>query len=269
MRAARVRHALRPRTRLREFRERRAYRRLAGSRILRAFAGAYPRAFFCEIGANDGAQHDPLRELILAHRWRGIMVEPVPFVFERLRRNYESLDRVELENAAIADRDGELPFFHLAEAPEAERAALPGWYDGIGSFSREAVLAHADAIPDVAERLVETTVPCMTVETLLERHGSPTLDLLLIDTEGYDGELIGHLDLERVRPRLLIFEHFHLDPDERRATVERLEAAGYVALAEGFDTFCLDARTDDGLLRAFRRTRPVKPAVSAHDGDDR
>jgi len=240
--------------------------RLAGARALRAFASSYPEAFFVELGANDGEQHDPLRELILSHRrWRGIMVEPVPFVFERLRRNYGDLDRVALENVAIADRVGELPFFHLAEARAAERATLPSWYDGIGSFDREAVLAHERDIPDIAERLVETRVPCLTFEALLERHGRPNVDLLLIDTEGYDWEIVSRLDLSAPRPRMIVYEHYHLEREDRAAARARLRDHGYEILEEGMDTFCLDVAEPDRLTRAWRRIEPAAPAVSSAD----
>ena len=41
-------------------RYRRLLARMAGPRLLRRFAEAYPEAFFVEIGANDGEQHDQL-----------------------------------------------------------------------------------------------------------------------------------------------------------------------------------------------------------------
>jgi FkbM family methyltransferase len=260
---ARLRRAVRPRSRLRELRQRRAHRRLAGARLLRGFAARYPRAFFVEIGANDGQQHDPLRELILSRDWRGIMVEPVPFVFERLRRNYAGLGRVALENVAIADRVGTRPFYHLAEAAPEERAALPGWYDGIGSFSRGAVLEHGRDIPGIDERLVRTEVPCLTLEALLERHAVDRVDLLLVDAEGYDWEILRRTDLESIRPRLVIYEHYHLAQEDRELARTRLTAAGYECKEEGFDTFCVDARIQDALLRAWRRLRPVEPGISA------
>ena len=98
------------RKRMRRLQDRRSHRRLAGPRLLQAFGEAYPRAFFIEIGSNDGDQHDHLQPLIRSLQWTGLMVEPVPYVFERLRHNYADLDRVTLENAAIADRDGQVPF---------------------------------------------------------------------------------------------------------------------------------------------------------------
>ncbi|MGH9185268.1 MAG: hypothetical protein ACRD0U_05570, partial [Acidimicrobiales bacterium] len=69
-------------------RQRRLARSMAGRRLLRAFAAAYPAAFFIEIGSNDGEQFDHLKPFIRSRSWRGIMIEPVPYVFARLQRNY-------------------------------------------------------------------------------------------------------------------------------------------------------------------------------------
>ena len=95
-----------------------------------------------------------------------------------------------LENAAIADRDGQLPFYHLREAEDHVAAGLPRWYDGIGSFSKEAVLNHASLVPDLEDRLTCVKVPCLTFESLCRKHGVDRVDLLLVDTEGYDHEIL-------------------------------------------------------------------------------
>ncbi len=44
------------------------------------FGRAYPDAQFIQVGANDGALHDPLRRELIRRNWRGIMIEPVPYV---------------------------------------------------------------------------------------------------------------------------------------------------------------------------------------------
>jgi FkbM family methyltransferase len=238
---------------------------MAGPRLIRAFACAYPRASFVEIGSNDGSQHDHLRAYILDREWTGVMVEPVPYVFERLRRNYEGIDRVALENVAIGERDGELPFHYLEDASEVERRVLPGWYDGIGSFSREAVLSHARHIPDLERRLVSRPVPTLTFESLCERHGIGRLDLLLVDTEGYDWQILQQLDLARRRPQLLVYEHYHLGPAEQEECAEHLRAHGYGILAEGFDTFCLADEVGGDLRATWSRLRPAVPAVSKYE----
>jgi FkbM family methyltransferase len=255
----------RARAALRSARARRRQRRTAGARLLRAFAKAYPEAFFIEIGANDGKQHDHLRELIRRGSWSGIMIEPVPYVFERLRENIGEQEGIALENVAIADRDGPLPFYYLVEASPGERRQLPAWYHGIGSFSRDVVLGHAEYIPDIERRLVRTDVPCLTFDSLCQKHGVQGIDLLLIDTEGYDYTLIQSLDVAKHHPRLLIYEHFHLSPRDREACRAHVERQGYETMEEGFDTWCLDTRVDDRLTRAWRRIRPAIPALSVHD----
>lgn len=238
---------------------------MAGPRLLRAFAEAHPDAAFAEIGANDGEQHDHLRPFILRGGWRGVMVEPVPYVFERLRRNYEGVEGVTLVNAAVAARDGRLPFFHLRDASPEERAALPDWYDGVGSFSRDALLSHAPQMPDIAERVVEREVEALSFDTLLSRHGLDRIDLVLIDTEGYDWEILRTVDLARHAPRMVVYEHFHLSADDRAAARAHAEAAGYATMEEGFDTFCVRAGDGDALDRAWRRARPAVPGVAKED----
>jgi FkbM family methyltransferase len=244
-------------------RYRRLLRNLAGPQLLNAFADVYPDAFFVEVGSNDGEQHDHLRPFILSHGWRGIMVEPVPYVFERLRANYGGLDGLALVNVAVADCDGRLPFYYLAPPAEHEREALPDWYDGVGSFSREAVLGHRHRIADVEHRIVREDVECLSFESLCESHGADRVDLLLIDTEGYDWEILRGIDFERRHPRLVIYEHFHLDAGVRAAARAHLERLGYETMEEGFDTFCLDARTDDSLTRVWRGLRPAVAGVYA------
>lgn len=236
-------------------------RRLAGLRLLRAFAAAYPEAVFVEIGANDGRKDDYLWRLLPGRRWTGVLVEPLPHVFETLRSNYEGVPGVRFENAAIAAADGTLPFFHVAGRSEGD----PPWLDEIGSLSRATVLQHAGQVPELAERLVETDVPALTFESLCARHGLECVDLVVMDTEGHDGELVRAFPFARYRPRVLVYEHFHLPRAERAALRDRLAAEGYESFEEGLDTFALDTSPGDALTRRFRRLRPAAPAVAKED----
>lgn len=262
MGVARLRAKLALRTRLDRLRYRLLLRRLAGRRLLRAFANAYPRAVFVEIGANDGTKDDVLRAHVLRPGWRGVMVEPVPYLFERLRATYVGVGGIAVENAAIADRDGTQPFFHIAPAAKGE---LPFWYDEIGSFSREFVMGHADEIPDIDERLVETDVRTLTFASLCERHGLDRVDVVMVDAEGYDAAIVRAFPFERFRPRVLVYEHFHMSRPERDEIRALLAGHGYESLEEGMNTFCLDARPDDALTRRWRRLRPVVPPAAKED----
>jgi FkbM family methyltransferase len=231
--------------------------------LLAAFARAYPQASFIQIGANDGQLEDPLREFVVANPWRGILVEPVPYLFERLRRTYPLRDGLVLENLAISTHTSTQPFYYVRES--AGEADVPGWHAGLGSFSRDVVLKHAYAIPDLEQRLVTAVVPCLTFAALCDKHHVQQLDLLHMDTEGYDYEILKLVDFERFRPRLLVYEHHHLSAADRAACRARLAAYGYEAIEEGLDVICVNTREpgprDAPLFAAWnvlRRTQRIE-----------
>jgi FkbM family methyltransferase len=225
-------------------------------RIIFAFGRTYPEARFVQVGANDGIGHDLLKEEITARRWKGVLVEPVPYVFERLRRNHGQNPRLILDNVAIADADGSRDLYYLADAEPG--AQLPDWYDKLGSFHREVITKHAPAIPDFERRLQVAPVRCVTFDTLCRTHSLTSLDLVQIDTEGHDFEIIKQIDLERLRPRLLVYEHFHLDPATHAECTEHLVRHGYEELSDIVNSICLrtvDLGTRDRrLLKEWRRS---------------
>src|SRR5688500_13005578 len=54
--------------------------------VIGKFAQLHPDAFFVQIGANDATHNDPLNRAIRRADWRGLLVEPVPYVFARLEQ---------------------------------------------------------------------------------------------------------------------------------------------------------------------------------------
>lgn len=229
-------------------------------RILSAFATAYPQAVFLQIGANDGQRYDPLAHFVGNGEWTGVMVEPVPHIFERLRSHLAGNDRVEVENLAIAEQAGIRPFYYVAEpVDEAERLAVD-WYDAIGSFDRVHLLKHKAVIPNLANRIETLMVPTMTVAGLCAAHGIRCPDLVLIDAEGYDGEILASIDFERIRPRLVIYEHHHLPAEARERCEARLRGLDYGLREDGLDTWCLDLRVRDALAERWPELPDLPPA---------
>src|SRR5262245_8462683 len=70
-----------------------------------------------QIGAFDGVGDDDLRELVATHQLRGLLVEPQPSVFGRLRQTYRDQPQVTLLQAAIAEREGTREFYCRRDAP--------------------------------------------------------------------------------------------------------------------------------------------------------
>ena len=198
------------------------------------------------------------------------MVEPLPWVFTRLRDNYRGQEGVTFENAAIADADGRVPFYYVTPAEDRGPEDPPIWSDAMGSLSRDemektiaaarhfAALGCGVLIPDIGSRIERTEVPSLTFESLCHKHAIGELDLLLIDAEGSDYEIIKGIDFGRHRPRLLIYESIHFSADERERSRAYLEGLGYETMDEGFDTWCHDPRANDVLAQCWRSVRPVR-----------
>lgn len=178
--------------------------------------------FFLHIGAYDGAYQDPLPAMAIRHGWRGVMVEPQPPVFERLRENFAGqAERWGFENTAVAAESGEMTFYTTRHQSSH-----------VASFDRGNLLRRGVAPEDI----VGVRVPTVTVEDLLARHGAPHAHLIQIDAEGYDGQIIRSIDLTRMRPEIIRYEHVNLFPSERAEVIEHLASHGYRFMLENADT---------------------------------
>ncbi len=180
--------------------------------------------FFIQIGANDGKRHDPIFPYVKEYGWRGILVEPVPSYFARLKHNYRSFPQLIFENTAISETDGVRDFYRVQEGLNH----LPDWCGGIGTFYPQVLLKHRWVIPGIKDYVLREQVKCLSLNSLLEKHEVQKIELLLIDTEGYDYEIIKQVDFERLPPAIVCYEHKHLSRAQRSACERSLNANGYV-----------------------------------------
>jgi FkbM family methyltransferase len=175
-----------------------------------------PSVSVVQIGSNDGVMGDPIAQLIHANpSWSCLFVEPVPYLFARLKSNYGQAARFRFENAAIASETGVLPFFSVSESARQNDPGLPPWCDQVGSFSRQHLVNHfGGALEPYIEELAVTA---LRFEDLLRKHGLAQFDLLHIDAEGFDWKILRQVDLTRQVPHVILFEHQHLTPEEKTA----------------------------------------------------
>jgi|RhiMethySRZTD1v2_1073278.scaffolds.fasta_scaffold262035_2 FkbM family methyltransferase len=187
------------------------------------------RLKFVQIGANDGMRFDGLYGFVTRHPCSGVVVEPLPDVFERLRANYADYPLIVPINKAIHETADVLPLFRVA--PDA-LVRYSGWAAGIASFDRSHLLRHDIAPGDI----IEQPVSCTPLMQLLEDTATLDADLLQIDAEGYDSAILRMTDFARFRPRLIKYEHKAMTPAERAAHDARLARHGYRSVVEGADT---------------------------------
>ena len=199
------------------------FRRDEADRLIALFAEIFPEAFVLQIGANDGMAGDPLFSSFSRMRWSGLLVEPVPHLYEALATHYRDRPGIRMERAAVSTQDGEAPLYRLRSVP----GKTPQWFDQLASLNREVLLKNRSAIPDIESLLIEEPVPTVRLDTLLARHSISRIDLFVIDTEGHDYEILRALDFSRFRPVLLLFEHQHLSASDKAAAIALLATHGY------------------------------------------
>lgn len=156
--------------------------------------------FFLQIGANDGFSHDPINAFVSANRVAGIVVEPLPDVFAALCRTYRKHPQIRKLNVAIHQELDHVTLYR----PDPERV---DHMSGIASLHRGRHELTSERSGIQSDDIIAVEVPALSLSALLEQQQVDHLDLLQIDTEGYDMKILAGLDLARCRPSIIRFEH--------------------------------------------------------------
>jgi FkbM family methyltransferase len=207
-------------------------------------------AFIVQIGSNDGKTGDPLYPLFQKHqRWKGLLVEPVPYAFERLSVNYPDRNRFKLENVAV--NQGQVLDFYWVDPAAADAIPdLPYWYDQLGSFDKAHILKELNGV--LAPFIRTTHLEGITLKTLLERNEIENIDILHLDTEGYDWKILSQLDLDNYLPAFILFEYHHLPIEEMQA-VQHFLAENYQLFKVGIDILAVNKVVGEKTIEAMRR----------------
>lgn len=188
---------------------------------------------FVQIGANDGVRCDPIRSLVEKYHLRGLLVEPLPDIFETLKENYASEPQMMFENAAIAAEDGEVSLYRFRPG-----AAVPDWAHGMATFNEKELRKYARKWK-VEQDIDEVRVKSLTFQRLLDKHDIQKISLLIIDCEGFDFEVIKMALASRVLPDCIHYEFQHLSLRDRLESCRLLSELGYSFMHGRFDTFAV------------------------------
>ncbi|GGA33418.1 FkbM family methyltransferase [Okeania sp. KiyG1] len=190
--------------------------------------------FFVQVGSNDGFHGDPIRDLVIKNtNWKGIFIEPIPFLFERLKQNYNNSERFIFEKIAISTQRGFQKFYYVCEEAKTELGGLPEWYDQLGSFDRNHILKHLQG--KLEPYIIEEDIETITMQEIFDRNNVEAIDLLHIDTEGFDYKVLSQVDFLRYKPCVIMYEQKHLSNDEKKLAKSLLEKYNYNYLSYGGD----------------------------------
>lgn len=153
--------------------------------------------FFIEAGANDGVSQSNTLYFEKYRKWRGLLIEPIPELAERCRRNRP---KSTVENAALtlADFDGQQVAMRYCNLMSQVKGAMKSDAEELEHIQRGC------QVQDIESR--ELRVPGKTLSRILDRLGVNHIDLLSLDVEGYELQALQGLDLDRHSPRFMLIE---------------------------------------------------------------
>lgn len=189
-----------------------------------------------QVGAFDGISNNALDYTKLAKicELQAVLIEPNPVAYKKLVSNFIDNRSVVPVNVAIDISDGKRSFTVVGPHKLAEFQ----WIEQLSSFDKQTILSHTDKVPDLTSYMADVSVDCSALSTILSTNQIDCLDVLLVDTEGYDAVIVEHALQLKVQPGVVLFEHTHLSKSEILRVVYLLRVAGYSITDIGQDFLC-------------------------------
>lgn len=191
-----------------------------------------------QVGANDGVRDDFLHKCLKTTS-KVLFVEPIPSAFIRLKHNYKNYKKAIFLNAALDIKKTKKKIFSID--PRFSSHYINGYKDGdkewlsiLASFKKEHLNKHGIKNKHIIGRDIET----ITFKEIIKKYNYLNVDLIVIDTEGYDDILVKNfLKNIKVRP-IIIFEHLHVIKDNLESILKILNQKNYNILKTESDFIC-------------------------------
>ena len=208
-----------------------------------------------------GNANDPFKRLALDVINHTVLVEPQPGVYRDLAAlvaaHADPAHRIAVVNRAVSDRDGVVTFHTINDTlidpatgcyrrgfgpPPGGKTCPASFTSQIASLSLKNILKHKHWIPNLEALVVDVEVRASTVRTLLDEHDlRDDLVVLSVDAEGHDQIIVRSVDLSKITPYFIVFEHMHIMHSASGALRHVMES-GYDCLMETENYFCVRDR---------------------------
>jgi FkbM family methyltransferase len=162
--------------------------------------------FFVEIGANDGISQSNTKYLELYGNWRGILIEPIPSVFQKLKKNRSAKNY--FENSACCSFEYSSNEMSLIYA-NLMSITLDGQSDIVDR--REHAEIGATTLNSGDETYL-LTVPALTMNSILNSNKAPKrINFLSLDVEGSELEVLKGIDFSEFTIEYICVESRNFD----------------------------------------------------------
>jgi len=204
--------------------------------FLYRYLAVHKKIHFIQIGANDGVMNDPLYQFNIKNKSvvSGYVLEPLPDIFEKLSQNYKKMPNISPVNLAIHADKAEMTLYRVKPHLLSK---IPVFAEGIASFDKNH-WKKTNIIPN-NDYIEEVLVTCIPIQTFIDLNKIQVLDLLVLDTEGYDYQILMDFNFNRIKPKIIRFEHGLrngiMDKDNFIKLCKYLNLFGYQIYLESYD----------------------------------
>ena len=188
----------------------------------------YKNGFYVDVGAHDGISLNNTLFFEKNKNWRGINIEPIKKVFEKLVLNRPN--NINL-NCAICNNDGETEF--LCNTGYTEM--LSGIKDNFDK--RHLMRLQSENIESKSTTEI-IKVQTKKLETILHENNISHVNYLSIDVEGAEFEVIKSINFDKVFIDVIGFENNY--DDVSVPIVEYLQNKGFIFINKSCDIFMIN-----------------------------
>ncbi len=206
------------------------------SNIIERYANLNGHIFFMQIGSNDGISNDPINRFINEKKWEGVLIEPIQHIYKNLKLTYKNNSNLIFLNAAIAPENG---FAEIYKIDDIFLDKLPAWCNQLSSFKKEVIESHEKLVPGISKKIVQEKVETFNIDTIIKNYSIKKVNLLHIDTEGYDFEILKLVNFANLEVELILFENKHLSEFDFKSAINLLKANNFFCIYDGYDTLCI------------------------------
>lgn len=186
-----------------------------------------------QVGANDGIRKDPVRKWIVNRNVSAVLVEPDPDAFKELKRAYRYLIKkgkdIHLINKACTPEENDVLKFYTLSTNARQNLKLSDRLKLTrkASLSKEIFYSFLlkKGYKNTSEMIAEHKVETVTLFSLFQEFGKP--DLLVLDTEGFDWDLLDHLIQYDSLPFAILFERGTPASETKRKIFRELSVRDY------------------------------------------
>ena len=185
-----------------------------------------PNTFVMNIGAMDGVMFDELIGYTNMYNFKGLYVEPIPYLFDKLKNNIPNEGNL-FENSAISDYNGDIKMVTIDKEVIDQGLVHSCFYGMSAVYPPKNGLGSEFDKPTVDKYGKEVTVKCITLDKLLRKHEIKNIDVFKVDAEGHDYIIFKQIDFDEFRPKVIRLEWINLTEEEQNLIISKFEYNNY------------------------------------------